>query len=650
MSKKRAPSSTPARPLPPTPAQVWALPALLVIVLFAASLRFFRIDAQSYWHDEGNSRVLAGRAPGDIWIAAAADIHPPGYYVMLSGWRALFGESEAALRGLSALAGAVTAGVIFDLARRRFGLLPAVVAGAFVALDPFLVYYGQEARMYAPLTLWAVLAFYCFDWLENASWPLKAPADRAAAIGYVLSLAAGLYTHYAFGFVVVAQVLVIAWSLIRGPGDARRLALTQLALMALAGLLFAPWIPTAIRQLANWPAGRDGSASPLELVRWLGFGGTISTPEAQFGVATLGVATAFGVISSIALTTSALRLARSATVWLLVPAVLTLSLGLLTPTFAKFLVLAVPALALVVAATFDTREIPGARGWVRPAMSGALLGVVAVTMGISLNHLYFDPAYARDDYRGIAAYLRANQAPSDAVILIAPNQIEAFDYYYGAASGDVPVTPLPTTRPLGPEQTRAQLADLSVAHDRLWVLYWAQQQADPDGLVERWLTDNAFPTGDRWFGGVRLAEYGTAPTGPKAANGALFGDSIVLIDSALSATDAAPGDSVSLELRWQAARTPAEDYKVFVHLAATVDTAPIAQHDSAPANGFAPTSSWPTNTAVVDHHGLQIPRNTPPGVYQVLVGLTSPDGARLPVNAADAVAPDRVRVAEITVR
>ncbi len=650
MSKKRASTPTPARPLSPTPAQVWALPALLVIVLFAASLRFFRIDAQSYWHDEGNSRVLAGRTPGDIWLAAAADIHPPGYYVMLSGWRALFGESEAALRGFSALAGAITAGLLFDLARRRFGLLAAVVAGAFVALDPFLVYYGQEARMYAPLTLWAVLAFYCFDWLENASWPLNAPADRAAAAGYVLSLAVGLYTHYAFGFVVIAQVLLIAWSLIRGPGDARKLALARLALMVAAGLLFAPWIPTAIRQLTNWPAGRDGSASPLVLVQWLGFGGTISTSEAQIGVATLGVALAFGVISTIALQTQALRLARSAAVWLLVPSVLTLSLGLLTPTFAKFLVLAVPALALVVAASFDSRELPGARRWVNPAISGALLVGVAITMVTSLNHLYFDAAYARDDYRGIAAYLRANQAPSDAVIVIAPNQIEAFGYYYGAASGDLAVAPLPATRPLGPEQTRAQLADLGAAHDRLWVLYWAQQQADPDGLVERWLAENAFPAGDRWFGGVRLAEYGTAPTGPKVASGALFGDSIALLDSAVSATDAAPGDVVSLELRWQASRTQTEDYKVFVHLAVSTDTAPVAQHDSAPANGLAPTSGWPTNTAIVDHHGLQIPRNTPPGVYQVLVGLTAPSGARLSVNATDAVAPDRVRVAEITVR
>lgn len=630
--------------------QVWALPALIVIVLFAASLRFFRIDVQSYWHDEGNSRVLSGRSAGDIWLAAAVDIHPPGYYLVLSGWRSVFGESEASLRGLSALAGALAAGVIFDLARRRFGLVSGLVAGGFMALDPFLVYYGQEARMYALLVLWTVLTFYCADWLEDAPWPLRATPDRLAAVGYMLALTAGLYTHYAFGFVVVAQALLIVYALVRGPGSARWLALIRLGLLALSGLLFAPWIPTALHQLSTWPADRNGSMSPLDLVRWLGFGGTILSSEAQLGLAALGAAIAFGVIAMLALRPEATRLGRSALVWLLVPAVSTLALGLLTPSFAKFLVVAVPALALLVSVTYDVREQPqDARRWVRPGMAGLLLLAVTATMVTSLNHLYFDPAYARDDYRGIAQYLRDRQVPSDAVIVIAPNQMEAFGYYYGDQPGDVTVAPLPTTRPLGVEQTRAQLEDLLETHDRLWVLFWAQQQADPDGLVERWLADNAYATGDRWFGAVRLASYGTAPTGAREPSGALFGDDIALVDSALSGNRAAPGDVISVSLRWQAARVPTADYKVFIHLAISPDVPPVAQHDSTPANGFAPTSGWAANITVDDHHGLQLPADLAPGTYQLLVGLTDPQGTRLMVDGANAVGQDRVSIGTITV-
>ena len=645
MTKKRS-----AKPSPrPGPTSNWALPVLITIVLFAAALRFFQIDAQSYWHDEGNSRVLAARSLGEIWLAAAVDIHPPGYYVLLSGWRTLFGESEAALRGLSALAGAFTAGLTFSLARRRLGLLPATIAGGFVALNPFLVYYGQEARMYALLALWTVATFACADLIENAPWPLRATSERAALLGYLVAVVAGLYTHYAFGFVILAQFLLIAWDLVRGPGDSRRSALLRIGLLALSALLFAPWVPTALRQLSTWPAARDGSASPIELARWLGFGGLVTTGEAQIGVATLGATAAFGVIASLGLRPEAQRLARTAIVWFLLPATLTLSLGLLTPVFAKLLVGAVPALGLILALTFDVREQTDARRWVRPAMSGALLIAVVGTTLAALNNLYFDPAYARDDYRGIARHLRANQGQSDAVILIAPNQIEAFGYYYGAEPGDAPITPLPTTRPLGPEQTRDQLTELLVGHDRLWVLYWAQQQADPDGLVERWLAENAFPAGDRWFGGVRLATYGTAPTGARRPSGALFGDSIALIDSALSADVVQPGEQLSIDLRWQTNAPLEEDLKVFIHLARSPDEPPVAQHDSAPANGFAPTSGWATDAPLSDHHGLQIPIDVAPGVYQLIVGLTRPDGQRLPVNAATVVDRERVLIAEIRV-
>jgi len=394
---------------------------------------------------------------------------------------------------------------------------------------------------------------------------------------------------------------------------------------------------------------RSSSASPIELARWLGYGGLITTGEAQIGVATLGATAAFGVIASLGLRPEAQRLARTAIVWFLLPATLTLSLGLLTPVFAKLLVGAVPALGLILALTFDVREQTDARRWVRPAMSGALLIAVVGTTLAALNNLYFDPAYARDDYRGIARHLRANQGPSDAVIVIAPNQIEAFGYYYGSEPGDAPITPLPTTRPLGPEQTRDQLTELLVGHDRLWVLYWAQHQADPDGLVERWLAENAFPAGDRWFGGVRLATYGTAPTGARRPSGALFGDSIALIDSALSADVVQPGEQLSIDLRWQTNAPLEEDLKVFIHLARSPDEPPVAQHDSAPANGFAPTSGWAIDTPLNDHHGLQIPIDVAPGVYQLIVGLTRPDGQRLPVNAATVVDRERVLIAEIRV-
>jgi len=58
----------------------------------------------------------------------------------------------------------------------------------------------------------------------------------------------------------------------------------------------------------------------------------------------------------------------------------------------------------------------------------ALFGFSPLVTG--LQGLYFDAAYARDDYRAIAARITVEAGPSAAVILDAPNQKEVFTYYY----------------------------------------------------------------------------------------------------------------------------------------------------------------------------------------------------------------------------
>jgi len=66
---------------------VW-LP-LAAILLLASGLRCYRIEAQSFWNDEGNSVRLAERSLNLIIAGAKGDIHPPGYYLALHYWRAV---------------------------------------------------------------------------------------------------------------------------------------------------------------------------------------------------------------------------------------------------------------------------------------------------------------------------------------------------------------------------------------------------------------------------------------------------------------------------------------------------------------------------------------------------------------------------------
>src|SRR5690606_23200339 len=72
--------------------------------------------------------------------------------------------------------------------------------------------------------------------------------------------AAGLYTHYAYPFTVLAQGVMFAlWLVWRGRlGAWRRALMVYVALNLLALALFAPWLPTAWDQLTTWPAAQAG--------------------------------------------------------------------------------------------------------------------------------------------------------------------------------------------------------------------------------------------------------------------------------------------------------------------------------------------------------------------------------------------------------
>ena len=71
----------------------WVFP--LGIAALAAALRWFRIDAQSLWYDEGISAHQLTRSFPDIVGAAALDTHPPLYYETLKAWAEQLDMDEA---------------------------------------------------------------------------------------------------------------------------------------------------------------------------------------------------------------------------------------------------------------------------------------------------------------------------------------------------------------------------------------------------------------------------------------------------------------------------------------------------------------------------------------------------------------------------
>ena len=637
----------------------WYVSACLVILLLATGLRFYRLDTQSFWNDEGNTARLVERPVALIIEGAAGDIHPPGYYLLLHVWRAFTGESEFALRAFSALCAVLTVAVTAAVGQRVGGRRTALAAALLVAVHPLAIYYSQEVRMYALLGLASALTLLCSLKSQRESSRVESPKSKVHSqfsptpyslllTPYSLLLAfcivLGLYTQYAYIFVLIGLNLAfgVDW-LLRRPWDWRALW-RWIAAHALGGLAFLPWAPIALGASGWRPPDLDSARAAQEIARALLVGITLPAGNAPWVI----VCAALILLLALTVRARSRFSAWAALGMAFVPPALLIGLGLYRPAYLKFLMAAVAPLAVVLALPLSlspgtTAGSGGARA--RNWLAGALLLALLWAQMTSLQHLYADPAYARDDYRGLAARIAAEERPGDAILLSAPNQWEVFTYYY---RGVLPVYPAPY-RP-DPSEAAQWVDEIVAKHSRLFVLYWGDAESDPERLIEPYLARNAYKATDTWISTVRLAIYGTAalPDAPAASLNARLGDGIALEGYALPETVFAPGDVVPLTLFWRVEVTPAERYKVFVHLV-DADGTLIAQTDSEPGGGFALTSLWSPGEGLIDRYGVLVPPDSVPGEYRLLVGMYGFSGERLPVTLNSQPAGDALPLATFNV-
>jgi mannosyltransferase len=616
--------------------------AVATLLALTLALRLYRIGAPSLWADEGNSVALAGRPFAVIAANAALDIHPPLYYFTLRLWTAVFGVSESALRGLSVAWSMVLAGAVYLLGRRLYGRAGALLALLFAAVSPFQIYYAQEARMYMMMAALAALCAYA-GWRLTEGEAGAARPDMAAL--YVLAAAAGLYTHYFFPAVLLTLNLVFlaAWL----ERSRRWPALGRWAAMqAIAVLLYLPWLPIGVSRLGAWPAG----AVQPDALSWLGQ----AWRTLCLGPAAKQLWPALGFVPAlIAGLWPARRRDETWAAWLLpflgwlLPLAVMGAAGLYSESRLKFLLAGSPFLALSLARV--GRRIDHLRDWLglRGALAGAVCLAVVLPSAGALARYYGEPAAGRDDYRGMVGYIAAIGRPGDAIILNAPGQWDVFSYYY---RGDWPVYRLPESRPPDAAALETRLGQIVAAHGRLFVLYWATDESDPQRVMETWLDSHAFKGIEAWNGNVRFVMYATPAYDDDRMVAtrlqASFGPAIVLEQVERSIAPLAAGDLLPLQLTWRAVAQPAGRYKVFIQ-ALDAGNHLVGQRDAEPASGARPTTAWSAGETIVDHHALFIEPGTPPGHYRLIAGLYDiASGTRLNVAGSGA---DYVELGEVSV-
>jgi uncharacterized membrane protein len=629
---------------------------LIVIILAAWALRLYNLTYHSLWFDEAISVYWARQTTArilEVGFSLVEDRLPPLYYLMLKGWITLFGSGETSVRLLSVFFGVLLVPVVAEVARLLFNRGVALTTATLVTLNPFLIWYAQEARMYAPAVFFGALLVWAFLKL-CLNYSLK------FFVLFILAAAAGLYCHLYTGFLLPALAL---WLLVSYP---RRWQLWLIFIGAglATSLIFSPIALATWRFSAEAPPGAPFSGF-LDRVWWLLQAFTLwkapLSPLLQRLIPLTIVLLALlayprlrrnaecNLPSYEGEDSSRLCYPRLLITLLFLTPFLIANLLLFRNSLAffgeRYFIVMVPWLLLLTA--LGGFWILDFGFWILDLISSYFLRVtdhgsrlkyhvLRFTFYVLLFTLFALPLpgqwslpAAKEAWRQSVDYLAQHAGAGDG-ILIHPDWVRyPFQYYFK-----------------GPGQTYAAFSTVTAEtsldgplegvvgdHPVIWLIQSHLEAPDPERRVEQWLAARYPLVTELYPPGIALKGYAPGyqlqQLPPEATPLELHFDKGLQLagyqaDPIVSARDELfhpPSGWVHVTLYWTAAGPVTADATPFVHLVGPQGIWGISLDRPSDALKLYPASRWQAGQII--RHDLDVNLNpaTPPGTYQLVVGL-----------------------------
>jgi len=430
--------------------------AAAVAAACAVGLAIRFVVPRGLWLDEATSVFQARMSFGGmIDNLRTTDVHPPLYFSVL--WVAVrwFGSGTLAVRVPSILAGTLVVPMLYLLGKEAYGRRTGVVAAVFGSVAPLLVWYSQEARMYALMTLFGVVAMWAQVRIvkRGGRWIWVVYAAASIALGW---------TQY-FGLLQVAvQQLAFLWVIFarhRRGEPVRGLVIGWAVSAAAIAVWLAPLLPFAYQQyLVNQTAGK-GFGGPQQVGRATSLSGTRLSVYAAIAnviwavwgyqpnssMVLLAALWPLGVLFALVLLGRRRQWSTSLLVAaVVVPGVTMFALGLVKRDLfdIRYLSTTVPLLVVLLARFVAAvpRRVVGV-----VVASGVLLGTLVVGL---VDQQYNGTNPRTYDFRGALAAVEARAEPGDLVVYD-PSDLREVVGYYGADLRLSPVRsdlPAPTDR------------------------------------------------------------------------------------------------------------------------------------------------------------------------------------------------------------
>jgi len=210
---------------------------IVLIVIAAVFSRFYNVGLRVMSHDEVNHVVPSYELYQGRGYSHDPVTHGPLQFHLLAASYFLFGDSDFSSRIPAALFSVATVAFVLFAYKRYLGKTGALLAGLFMLISPYMLFYGRYTRNEAFVALFGVIMLYTIlRYLENGKHSNLYAFTAVLALHFVTKETSFIYTAELLIFLAVILIRDVTQKEWKQPHQRNLFILVTMAALLFIGL------------------------------------------------------------------------------------------------------------------------------------------------------------------------------------------------------------------------------------------------------------------------------------------------------------------------------------------------------------------------------------------------------------------------------